>query len=666
MNRKRGIILSVTGIVVLGIALFSFWYFTQSDETEAVSAFTTSLEAGDYAAVYENLSPEAQETYSAEDVTERFEKIYGDLETTAVELSELTLDEAESTDDRKVYQGTFHLTSMYGDLERPYMVTFTETEGEWHADWSPDLIIPGLADHTIDFNFSSGMRGEILDASGEPLAFNGHKEVAGYTAGDITEDTLLNMDDELDMSEETLSGIFNADWIEEGMFVPVKEVNRFSDEEKAAFSENNLQIQEQASREYAMEESTFHLLGYVGEITEDELENMEERMPGDIVGKRGLEQLYDERLQPAPGYTITLTDEYDRESEVLFEETAEDGEDLTLTIDGDLQSVIYESLEDDSGASVAMNPSNGDLLAAVSYPAPSPYDFMFGMTQETFEEMEADEDNPLLNKFHRVTSPGSTQKILSALVALNTEGFDRDSTRDISGSGWQLDASWGGYSVNRYHVEDGAFDLDRAVTSSDNIYFAQTMLDLGAERFVEGMEALGIGMEYDTDYPIYTSQVSNEGTIDRDILLADTAYGQGELMISPIQITAIYSGVVNGGNIYVPHILEESEDEIQVADIADEDDLSYLESAMRSVVSDYHSEDTERSYASFAGKTGTSENKISQETRGSETGWFIGYDQDTKDMMLSLYVEDVEDRGMSEYSAGKFAEIHDRYREISE
>ena len=76
-----------------------------------------------------------------------------------------------------------------------------------------------------------------------------------------------------------------------------------------------------------------------------------------------------------------------------------------------------------------------------------------------------------------------------------------------------------------------------------------------------------------------------------------------------------------------------------------------------------HPDDVERPYAQFAGKTGTSENKTSQDTRGEETGWFIGYDQNNKDMIMSLYVEDVEDRGMSEYSAKKFAEIHDALNE---
>lgn len=656
----------ISAVLALCLIVFFGWFFLKSDETEAVERFAASYEDQNYEEIYEHLSESDKSEYSTEEVVDRYEKIYSDLEVDSIELGELTLDEESSSDETKIYRGDWTMYSSYGDLDKELEVALSEEDGEWHVDWSSDLIIPELSGNTVEFNFTQGERGEIQDNSGEPLAFNGYKEVVGYIAGEVSEEELTALSDELEMGEDRLSEIYNEEWIDEGMFVPLKELHRFSEEDKSVFEENNLQIDEQPSREYALEEQAFHLLGYVGEITEEELENMEDRNSGDIVGKRGLEQLYDERLQPTNGHMISLVDDYDREVDVLFEEDAEDGEDLVLTIDGDLQSDIYESLEEDSGASVAMDPNNGDMLATVSYPSPSPYDFMFGLTQEDFETLETDEDNPMINKFHRATSPGSTQKILTALVALNTDDFNRDDTREISGQGWQLDESWGGYNVNRYHTEDGAFDLQRAITSSDNIYFAQTAIELGAERFVEGMEELGIGMDYDTDYPIYTSQVSNDGEIDRDVLLADTSYGQGELMISPIQITAIYGGVVNGGDIYVPHILQESEDEVQIESIASEADLDYLEQAMRAVVTDYHSEDTERDYASFAGKTGTSEDKVSQETRGSETGWFIGYDQDEKDMMLSLYVEDVEDRGMSEYSARKFAEIQDKYRDENE
>ncbi|WP_462422056.1 penicillin-binding transpeptidase domain-containing protein [Salinicoccus sp. Marseille-QA3877] len=665
MKKWIGIIIGVIAVLaVTVIVLFNFTNIFQANEDEALNEYVSNFEEGSYEEIYENLSAEHREEYSAEDVTERYEKLYEDLGVEKREINNLELDEENSTDVHKIYDGEWAIDSAYGELSKDIEVSllYNEEENDWHVEWTPDMIIPELGNHVLDFNFTKGERGEIQDKSGEPLAFNGHKEVVGFIAGEVEEEDLTALSDTLEISEESLESTFNQEWISEGMFVPIKETHRFSDEDKAGFEENNLQVQEEPAREYELDAATFHLLGYVGGVNAEELEESDYLSEGDVTGKRGLEQLYDERLQPKSGYEITIMDDKGNAVDTLFSEEAEDGSDIVLTIDGELQKIVYSEMEEDSGASVALDPKNGDMLATVSYPSPSPYDFMFGISQNELEELQNDDENPLVGKFNRTTSPGSTQKILSALVALNTDGFDRDETREISGRSWQKDDSWGGYSVNRYHVEDGGFDLDRAITSSDNIYFAQTMLDLGAERFTEGMHELGIGEEYDTDYPIYTSQVSNEEQIENEVLLADSAYGQGELLISPIQITSIYAGVINGGDIYVPHILADSEDEIQVENIADEDDLNYLESAMRSVVTDYHASDMERDYASFAGKTGTSENKMSQDTRGSETGWFIGYDQDEKDMILSLYAEDVEDRGMSEYSAQKFADIQDEYR----
>ena len=666
MKKWIGIIIGAAVVLaVAAVVLFNFTNVFQASEAASLDDYVSNFEAGNYEEIYENLGAETQDKYDTEDVTNRYIKFYEDLGVETREINNLELDEENSTDVHKIYDGDWMIDSAYGELTKDIEIglLYNEEENDWQVEWTPDMIIPGLnGNRTLDFSFTQGERGEIQDKSGDPLAFNGHKEVVGFVAGEMTEADLTDLSDELEISEESLESTFNQDWISEGMFVPVKETHRFSDEDKSKFEENNMRVQEEPAREYALGEAAFHLLGYVGGVNAEELEASDYLSEGDVTGKRGLEQLYDERLQPKGGYEIAITDFNDNVVETLFSEEAEDGSDIVLTIDKELQEIIYSEMEEDSGSSVAMNPANGDMLATVSYPSPSPYDFMFGISQNDLEELQEDDENPLVGKFNRTTSPGSTQKILSSLVALNTEGFDRDATREITGKGWQQDDSWGGYSVTRYHVEDGAFDLDRAITSSDNIYFAQTMLELGGERFTEGMHELGIGEEYDTDYPIYTSQVANEEPIENEVLLADSAYGQGELLISPIQITSIYAGVINGGDIYVPHILADSEDEIQVEDIAGEDDLDYLESAMGSVVTDYHADDMERDYASFAGKTGTSENKMSQDTRGSETGWLIGYDQDSKDMVLSLYADDVEDRGMSEYSAQKFADIQDAYR----
>lgn len=660
---KKGIVWIGVAVVVVGVGIFLLISsgLLQKSEDETLEGFTGAFQEQNFGELYGFVSDDAKKSYTKDEVVNRNKQVFNDLGIKDTKLENLEESEADSEKNRKKFTGDLTMDTAYGELKRDYeiILSYNEEENDWFVEWTPDLIIPGLADNQLKVESTNGERGDILDRDGEKLAFNGVKETVGYTAGTTDEADILSLSDELEMSEESLQNLFDEKWIEDGMFVPIKDTNRFTDEEKQKFSENGLSVTESPAREYALDNATYHLLGYVGKATKEEIEAGEGYQSGDIIGKLGIEKLYEEKLRPAHGHNVAIVDQNGEEVESLFSKEPEDGEDVELTIDKEVQQTIYSNLKEDSGASVAMDPENGDMLATVSYPSPSPYDFMFGISQSDYDALNQDEENPLLNKFNRATSPGSTQKMLTSIIAMNSEGFDKDATKNISGNGWQKDASWGGYEVNRYHEIDGAFDLKRALTFSDNIYMAQTAMELGSETFVQGMKDLGLGHVYDTDYPIYTSQVSNSGTIDTDILLADTAYGQGELMISPIQMTSIYGGIINGGDVYTPHILKESENKVQVEDIATQDNLNYLEEAMRTVVTENHPDDTERDYAEFAGKTGTSENKVSQDSRGSETGWFIGYDQNKKDMMMSLYVEDVQDRGMSEYTAKKFAEIHD-------
>ncbi len=655
-------------VLILGVGLYFLMTsgLFQKSEEETLDRFTESYQNEDYEDIYPLLSASAKEEYPEEEVVDRNRSLYESLGVETATLEDIKgVESNEENDQEKRYTGDLVLDTRYGEMTREYTIdlSYNEEENDWFIEWTPDMIIPGLADNELRIDVSKGQRGEILDRNGDKLAFNGTKETVGYIAGRLDETGLLEAAEALDMGEESLRNIFNESWIEDGMFVPVKDTHRFDEEAREEFQDLGLTIQESEAREYALEDAGFHLLGYIGPITAEEMEERDGYTSGDMIGKRGAERLYEDRLRPEEGHTVSIVDESGNTVEELMKAEPQDGEDIQLTIDGSLQSTIYSHLEEDAGASVAMDPGNGEMLATVSYPSPSPYDFMYGITQEDYETLETDEDNPLLNKFNRTTSPGSTQKILTSIIAMNSDDFNKNEKMEITGKGWQQDESWGGYEVNRYHVMDEPFDLKKALTYSDNIYFARTALELGAEQFTSGMEALGIGEEYDTDYPIYTSQVSNDGTIESDILLADTGYGQGELMISPIQITAIYGAVLNGGDIYEPHLLRESEENVQIEGITSQENLDYLEEAMRDVVRLNHPDDVERPYARFAGKTGTSENKTSQDTRGEETGWFIGYDQNSKDMIISLYVEDVEDRGMSEYSAKKFAEIHDELNE---
>lgn len=119
------------------------------------------------------------------------------------------------------------------------------------------------------------------------------------------------------------------------------------------------------------------------------------------------------------------------------------------------------------------------------------------------------------------------------------------------------DKSWGGYNVTRYEVVNGNIDLKQAIESSDNIFFARVALELGSKKFEKGMKKLGVGEDIPSDYPFYNAQISNKN-LDNEILLADSGYGQGEILINPVQILSIYSALENNGNINAPHLLKDT------------------------------------------------------------------------------------------------------------
>ena len=272
----------------------------------------------------------------------------------------------------------------------------------------------------------------------------------------------------------------------------------------------------------------------------------------------------------------------------------------------------------------------------------------------------ADERLPLLTKFIQTYSPGSTQKLLTSIVALNNGTIKPEQTRTITGLSWQNDSTWGGYQVFRVTMYEEPMNLIQAFTMSDNIFFAQLAVEMGAEAYIEGLTALGIGEEIPCEYPVNEAQISNSGRLYEEVLLADTAYGQGEILISPIQLAAIYSGIANGGNIMRPTILlsGEASPEVWKAQVVSEANVSVLAQALRNVVADTHQATVDRPFAKLAGKSGTVQKGI-EDPSEKLAGWFVGYDQNNPTMVLAIQVNDTQDKEVSSYPHRKFGEAYD-------
>lgn len=139
----------------------------------------------------------------------------------------------------------------------------------------------------------------------------------------------------------------------------------------------------------------------------------------DMIGKRGLELLYEDRLKGEEGVTISAVNEEGDET-VIAEQPVQDGENVVTTIDADIQETIYNTYEDDAGTAAAIHPKTGETLAMVSAPAFDPNKRIFGISQSGYEQLQDDPQRPLVNRFRATFSPGSAMKPITAAVGLQT------------------------------------------------------------------------------------------------------------------------------------------------------------------------------------------------------------------------------------------------------
>ena len=170
-----------------------------------------------------------------------------------------------------------------------------------------------------------------------------------------------------------------------------------------------------------------------------------------MIGKSGIESLYETELKGKDGCKIYIVDSEGNEKTTIAETIKEDGKDIRLTIDTDLQKELYEQFENDRGCSVVMNPYTGEVLALVSTPSYDNNDFILGMSEEQWTALNEDENQPLYNRFRQVWCPGSTFKPVVAAIGLKTNTIDPNEDFGNEGLSWQKDSSWGSYEVTTLH-----------------------------------------------------------------------------------------------------------------------------------------------------------------------------------------------------------------------
>lgn len=327
-----------------------------------------------------------------------------------------------------------------------------------------------------------------------------------------------------------------------------------------------LELVQMYRRRYPPDGFGAHLFGYVGEATSEEIAAHDYQL-GDLVGKMGLERVYNHVMMGRNGQRRVIVDSRGKEVEKLGREEPEPGRPIRLTIDKDLQEVAEHVMEDRKGALVALDPRTGDVLALVSRPTLDPNLFAVRIRPEQWQELVNDPDRPLLNRaIQAQLAPGSVFKIIVAAAALEEGLFDEPFT--VQCPGW---ASHYG-RVFRCWVPNGhgRVDLHRAIVESCDVFFYQVGKQLGIERIARYGKLFGLGKLTNIDLPgeqaglipspEWKQRVRKEPWWPGETI--SVAIGQGPVIVTPLQLAHTFGGIASGGVFARPRLILNGEEPV--------------------------------------------------------------------------------------------------------
>ena len=305
---------------------------------------------------------------------------------------------------------------------------------------------------------------------------------------------------------------------------------------------------------------------------------------------------------------------------------------VALAIDPAIQQAAVAALAGRRGAIVVLDPRTGAIRASVSLPNYEPSLVSDAAQQDVaWDQVNQNTERPLLNRVAQgLYPPGSTFKVVTAAAALES-GVDPQEKVRVEDP-FQGDPSWGTYRVRSSTQARGDFDLSLAMQRSENIYFAKLGLRIGGPRLAEYAAKFGLGTAPKLDLPAGRGQVSRNGALDRPTLVADTSYGQGELLASPLQMALIAATIANGGVMPTPHYALSVRDSAgavirtiepgPVGQVIRPETARILTQVMVDAVQapGAFAGAARVQGVNVAGKTGTAENPS-----GAPHGWFIGF-----------------------------------------
>jgi penicillin-binding protein 2 len=321
-----------------------------------------------------------------------------------------------------------------------------------------------------------------------------------------------------------------------------------------------LETIDEERRLYPRDGFAAHLIGYVGELSEDDLNKPKYAYyePGDVVGKAGVEETYDELLRGQDGSMDVIVDSHGREVGRRGIQLATPGQDLKLTVDNDIQRAAELALGDANGAIVAMDPRNGDILALVSHPSYDPNAFAVRIGRNDWNKLITDPNHPLMNKaIQDQLAPGSTFKVIMSVAGLE-EGIAETLKVNCSGGG----NFYGHFFKCDHH--HGLLSIHEAIPESCDTYFYELAQRLGIDTIAKYATALGIGSKTGVDLPNEMAGIMpstrwkmknfHEKWYAGEVI--SVGIGQGAVAVTPIQLVRALSGIASDGHLVRPHVVQ--------------------------------------------------------------------------------------------------------------
>lgn len=624
--------------------------------------YLQAWQAREYVEMYELISTLSQDAISLEAFQETYQNAAINLSLDTLEFQILST-MAETRRAEVAYRVDF-TTHLVGSLSRSYIAGLTYDSGHWRIQWEQSLILPELVEgRTLLFIHQTPSRGRILAQNGEPIAAYEDAVALGVVPGEI-------LPQQAELIYETLGelSIYEPDTLRtmvettpDDWYLPVVTL---SQAEVIPYMESlrdlqGVRIGEFRSRYYVDGGVAPHATGYLLYIPEEELDaylalgySKDEK-----VGAAGLEATYEAELSGKRGGILYVVDQEGQIQSHLTASDPEPGDSIYTTINKPLQMRLQASLGDLRAAAVVIEVDTGRVLALVSNPSFDPNAFDLAETDRSLlESYFTDENEPLFNRATQGQYPlGSVFKTITMATALETDIYRATSSFYCGLSLWVCDSvTLYDWTYSHGTAASGDLTLPEGLMRSCNPWFYR----IGESLFNEGHEdalsdmANGFGLGAETGIEIPEAAGNIPETAGTCVNNAQMSIGQGEILVTPLQVASFFAALANGGTLYQPTLVDRvvsaSGEDVQVFEekVAGELPISdgaleTVNDALRMVVEDTRGTGywpMRNLSVPVSGKTGTA-----QTPTGDAHAWFAGYsrqnDSDKPDIAVVVIIE---------------------------